>query len=53
MATYEDLFRRDMDCFLAEYRDQLATNVRNGKTVDSWKDVRDTLLFDYPRLREC
>lgn len=53
MTTYEDLFRRDMDCYLKEYRDKLATNVRNGLTIESWKDVRDTLLFDFPKLREC
>ncbi len=53
MTTYEDLFRKEMDCFLKEYRDKLATNVRNGLSINSWKDVRDTLLFDFPKLREC
>jgi hypothetical protein len=52
-TTFEDMFRKDMDAFMKEFRDRLATSIRNGGDIESWKNIRNNLLFDYPRLRQC
>lgn len=52
-TTFEDTFLKELDGFLKEFKDHLAINVRNGASPDCWKDIRDMLLIDYPRLRDC
>jgi len=53
MTTYEDMFRRELDNFTGEFRNKLAANIRNGIGAECWRDIRDSLLIDYPKLRDC
>lgn len=54
MNTNFETFQHELDSFSMEFSRKLAEAGDKGINLeDSWRSIRDVVLFDYPTLRTC